>query len=318
MNPVTSTAKQVVAPKPSRMVLASVVSGKLQKPPRVLLYGVEKIGKSTFAAAAPSPIFICAEDGTSELDVARFPEPKTWSEALEAIDILATSDHSYSTLVIDTIDWLEPLCWAHVCSKAGKSDIEAFGFGKGYIAALDEWRVMLSRLERMRDAKRMGIVMLGHSWIKPFKNPEGDDYDRHEMKVHRQSGGLIKEWCDAVLFATYETFTHEKGGRAKGISSGARIVHTERRAAWDAGNRYDLPETMPLDWEAFAEGVANHRPEIPARIAGQIHELLKKADADTAKKVSESMAKVAPNNAAELSRILNKLSAIVNNAENAQ
>jgi len=97
----------------------------------------------------------------------------------------------------------------------------------------------------------MHVVLLAHGWIKGFKNPDGEDYDRYELKLHPKAGGLLKEWCDAVLFANYETLTHETNGRNKGVSTGARVLHTQRRAAWDAKNRYDLPHTIPLSWEAF-------------------------------------------------------------------
>lgn len=303
----------VLAKPPSRMQLGAVVKGKLQKPPRVLLFGVDKIGKSTFAANAPSPIFICAEDGTSELNVERFPEPKTWTETLEAVDVLATSDHPYKTLVIDTLDWLEPLCWAHVCSKGGKPDIESFGFGKGYTAALDEWRALLARLDRVRAVKQMEIILLCHAWIKPFKNPEGDDFDRYELKLHAKTGGLIKEWVDAVLFATFEVFTHSKDGRTKGVSSGARVVHTQRRAAFDSGNRFDLPEVMPLDWSTFADHVASHRPGAPAAIRKQIEQTLTDTPTLEAKVVDGVKAAVqkAGDDAAELARIADKLLGLI-------
>lgn len=312
------------APKPaSRMKLASVVTGKLAKPIRVLVYGIEGVGKSTFGANAPAVIFLGAEDGTSELDVARFPEPRTWVDVLDAITELTTGEHAYQTLAIDTLDWLEPLCWAHVCltmrGKDGKplESIEDAGYGKGYAAALDHWRVLLSMLERLRAQRGMNIVLLAHSWIKSFKNPEGDDYDRHEMKLHAKAGGLLREWSDAVLFATHETYTHERNGRTKGISTGARVLYTQRRASWDAKNRSDLPEVLPLDWQAFADAVAAHRPADPAQLKARIAALLEHADETIKTRVTQALERCG-DNAAELARIENKLAAMTSIKENAQ
>jgi len=260
------TQKPVAAPP--RMSLTKVVSGRIAKPVRVLVWGTEGIGKSTFGASAPSPIFLGAEDGTSELDVARFPEPSTWQDAHDAIAELTNVQHEYKTLVIDTLDWLEPLCWRAVCAKGDRGkrvdSIEELPYGRGYTAALDEWRRLLSAVERLRSSRGMHVVLLAHAWIKPFKNPDGDDFDRYELKLHAKAGGLLKEWCDAVLFANYETLTREANGRSKGVSTGARVLHTQRRAAYDSKNRYDLPETLPLDWHAFIEAVAAHRPADPA------------------------------------------------------
>lgn len=322
--PMQPSKVSALPPKPSgRMSLAKVVKGRLVKPIRVLIYGIEGVGKSMFAAGAPSPIFIGAEDGTSELDVARFPEPLTWADAMEAISELTTAEHDYQTCVIDTLDWLEPLCWAHVCTgkkdKAGKpiTDIEGFGYGKGYTAALDHWRQLTAALERMRNARGLNTVLIGHSWIKAFKNPAGDDFDRYEMKLHAKAGGLLREWCDAVLFATHETLTYESNNRVKGVSSGARVVHTERTAAFDAKNRYDLPDRLPLDWQAFAEAVAAHRPGDPTQLRARIDTLLAlHTEEKLVERVRASVVS-AGDNAAELARIANKLSAVTDQQQQA-
>lgn len=313
----------VPAQMPRTMTLASVKRGRVEKPPRLLLWGVEGVGKSSFAANAPAPIFLAAEDGTAQLDVARFPEPRRWQDALDAVDELTASSHEFRTLVVDTLDWLEPLCWAHVCEKAGLNSVEEAGYGKGYVAALDLWRVFLASLERMRSAKNMGVILLAHSWIKPFKNPEADDYDRFELKLHNKAGGLMKEWCDAVLFARFETFTDKdsKTKRVRGVSTGARVMHTVRTAAYDAKNRYDLPESMPLDYSAFAEAVTARQPADPARLLERIYALLEHADEALRAKVQETVA-AAAGNAAQLARIADRLAARVNikaqEQENAQ
>lgn len=259
---------------PSRMTLKNLITGKQERPVRALLYGVEGIGKSTFGADAPAPIFLGAEDGTSHLDVTRFPMPSSWTEVLDAVKTLTQEEHAFGTLVVDTLDWAEPLLWAHICKRDGQPNVEAYGYGKGYIAAIDEWRIFLAALERLREVRQMHLVLLAHSWIKPFKNPEGEDFDRYELKLHAKAGGLLKEWCDAVLFANYETFAEKdsKTKRVKGVSTGARLIYTGRTAAYDAKNRYSLPESMPLNWADFYAAVRAHRPADPAALAKAITE----------------------------------------------
>lgn len=300
----------------SRMALANVVRGRLSKPIRICVYGVDGIGKSTFAAGAPAPVFIGAEDGTSTIDVARFPEPKTWRELLAALDELEYGEHSYQTVVLDTLDWIEPLCWVqvvgvgkHTRNGALIESIEDFDYGKGFSAALDEWRVALSRLDRLREVKGMHVVLLAHSWIKTFKNPDGEDFDRHEMKLHKSAASLVREWCDVVLFATHEQYTHknDKRARAKGISTGARVLHTQRTAAFDAKNRHNLPDTLPLEYEAFDEAVIAGMPAPPEVLRARIAELLKTADDALRARVQAALDK-SPD-AATLARIANRLSA---------
>jgi hypothetical protein len=172
------------APPTPKLTLARVSKGKVARPLWTHLYGPEGMGKSTFGARAPEPIFIDAEDGTANIDTTRFvfddagrTKPKDWPEVLEAIRTLDREEHPYRTLVLDTVDALEALIWAHICKRDGKTSIEDYGFGKGYVAAVDEWRLLIAALERIR-AKGMNVITLGHSIVKAFHNPEGDDFDR--------------------------------------------------------------------------------------------------------------------------------------------
>jgi len=270
----------MTAPAPSRMTLAAVRGGKLDRPKRILLYGVEKVGKSTFAADTPSPVFLCAEDGTAELDVQRFPQPESWPDACAAIEELIKNESPYKTLVIDTLDWLEPMLWEHICQRDSMRNIEEYGYGKGYVAALTEWRIMLSRLDKLRNVRGTTVMLLAHSWIKPFKNPLGDDYDRFELKLHAKAAGLIKEWCDAVLFARLETFAVKKEGRVRGIASGSRVMHAAPAAAWDAGNRFGLPDSMPLSWDEFIGAASRGAAAIEA-LTAEVHALFAQVDRAT-------------------------------------
>jgi hypothetical protein len=301
---------------PSRMQLSTITRGRVGRPMRVLLYGTEGIGKTTFASNAPAPIFLASEDGTSELDVARFPVPKTWQDVLDAVAELTTAEHDYHTLVVDTLDWLEPIVWAHVVVEARNPKIKSIddiGYNKGYNAAYDVWRVFIAALERLRNVRGMHVVLVAHAWIKTFHNPEGEDFDRYEMKPHKLAAGALKEWSDAVLFAKYETFAHkdDKTKRVRGVSSGARIVHTQRVAAWDAKNRYDLPETLPLDWHAFADAVAARRPVEPRVSRERIEVLLEQADDELRTLVRDTVTK-AGEDAASLARIADRLAAKIN------
>lgn len=269
------------------MGLSSVSRGKIRAPLRVLLYGVEGVGKSTFGAGAPSPIFLGAEDGTGHLDVARFPKPEKFTDALEAVRVLERDPHDYKTLVIDSLDWLEPIIWEHVNRVAGMEDIEAHGYGKGFTKALDRWRELLAALERLR-TRGMNVVTLAHAVIKTFKNPAGEDYDRYTMKLNDKAGGLLKEWSDIVLFANFDAVVLKKEAR-KGKDAG-RVVYTTRKPAYDAKNRHDLPEQVGLSW---AELVAHADPQglkemiqakaakLPAEVVAKVNETLGSAQGAT-------------------------------------
>jgi hypothetical protein len=292
------------------MSLDALVKGKKESPIRALLYGVEGIGKSTFAANAPAPIFIGAEDGTAQLDVVRFPSPENWNDVKEAVRELTSAQHDYRTAVIDTLDWAEPLLWEFICQRDKQTNIEAYGYGKGYTAALDEWRVFVAMLEKLRREQHMNVILVAHSVIKPFKNPEADDFDRYELKLNGKAAGLLKEWCDAVLFANYETFAmpDAKTKRVKGVDSGARIIHTQRRAAYDAKNRYGLPETLPLSWQEFEAATKASAPEESALLLSRIQQNATKLGGEFEKYVQAHLVKNKAN-AAWLAELDNRLKA---------
>jgi hypothetical protein len=289
------------------MMLAGITKGKVQKPPCLVVYGTEGVGKSTFAAGAPSPIFLTTEDGTDQLDVARFPRPETWQDALDAIADLE-GDHSFKTLVVDTLDGLEPLCWAQVCLAAGKKEIDDFDFYRGYLAAVPLWRVFLKRLETLRDKRGMAVVLLAHSVTKKYRNPDDLDFDRRTLAVNDKAAGPIKQWADAVMFARYEEMVHEKSKRTRGVSTGARILHTEWNATWDAKNRYNLPAELPLSWDDFAAAMVEQAPAEVSDLLARIDELLHAVSDEVATKV-RALVKKAGKDSAELARIADKLAA---------
>lgn len=313
----TANGTTVKQPAAARMTLANVVRGKQAKPIRITIYGVEGCGKSTFAANAPNPIFLCSEDGTSHLDVARFPTPRAWADVLEAIRVLTYDEHEFKTLVIDSVDWLEPLCWAQVCAAGGKADIEAFGFGKGYVAALDTWRTFLSRLELLERSRKMNIVLVAHAQIKKVDDPQTGAFDRYRMKLHEKASDLIREWCDAVLFARYETsvVVDSKTHKARGRYTGDRILHTEWSAAFDAKNRYSLPEVLPLDWSEFEAAVKAGSPAVPAKIRAEIESLIPRLAEAEQSKAREVISTWCGDDPQRLSQMLDKTRAKIAIAE---
>lgn len=257
----------------SRMTLDALRRGQRPAPDRILLVGTEGVGKSTFAASAPNPIFIAAEDGVRHLDVASFPEPQSFGDVLAAVATLRNDPHEFRTLVIDTVDWVEPLVWADACRRnkwfddEGNPDIEKPGYGKGYNAAVDDWRRLVVALDGLRSARGMEIILLAHASIKTFSNPSGPDYSRYECKLAKAAAALLREWCDANLFAVHEDFVTEAKGatKSKGFSSGRRVLKTERCAAWDAKNRHGLPEELPLDYAAYAAARDEKTPIVALR-----------------------------------------------------
>ncbi len=234
--------------------MPELVKGKIERPLRVVLYGVEGVGKSSFAALAPNPIFISTEDGTSQLDIARLPLVQDWNSLLNQVAILLKEPHEFQTLVLDSLDWAERLCIDHICQQKQLNTITDLPYGNGYLEVLKQFE----RLQRGLDAlykSGMHIILIAHAQIKTFNNPESENYDRYQLKMIEKVSSLFKQWCDCLLFANFETFVNATGEgfnkRHIAQSFGKRVLYTEHRAAFDAKNRYQLPHTMNLNTDEF-------------------------------------------------------------------
>lgn len=243
-------------------VLAKIKRGGEGLPPRVILAGPEGIGKSTFAAEAPAPLFISQEDGLTGLDHVDRVYPANFGEILGLCDELARAPKSdFQTLAIDTVDWLERSIHSYICTRDGKQGIEDYGYGKGYKVAEQELVGLLTKLDALRHGKKIGIILLSHVHIRTFSDPAGETWDRYEMKGHKGFTGILREWPDACLFATYEVFKQkERGENRERTIGGERVIHTTWSPGWDAKNRLALPETLPLDYGAFAQSVLENSP----------------------------------------------------------
>ncbi len=233
-----------------------IISGKIVKPQKVIIYGPEGIGKSTFASQFPRPLFIDTEGSTGHLEVDRLPRPTSWQMLRQYIKELKADHMDYQTLVIDTADWAERLCEEAVCQANGKASVEDFGYGKGYTYVKEEFGRMLDGLSDLIDAG-MNVVLTAHSIIRKFELPEETGaYDRYELKLGNKAGNqcaaLAKEWADMVLFANYkEIVITSKDGKKK-VSGGQRVMHTLHNPCWDAKNRHGLPEELPFDYGQIA------------------------------------------------------------------
>ena len=235
-----------------------ITKGKRARAQRVVIYGPEGIGKSSLAAQFPDPLFIDTEGSTDNMDVARADKPTSWTMLMNHIAFVKANPTICQTLIIDTIDWAEALALQYICAQHGKSGIEDFGWGSGYTYLIEEIGRLLDRLQELVELG-INVVLTAHAQVKKFTKPdELGGYDRYELKLSNKKtetnvSAKVKEWADMVLFLNYKTYiiTDEKTKKQK-AQGGQRVMQTTHSPSWDAKNRHNLPEELPMDFAGIA------------------------------------------------------------------
>ena len=244
-------------------LLQMVTVGREAQPPRIMVYGSEGVGKSTFAANAPKTVFIQTEDGLSEIDCSKLPLATSFDEVVRQLTAIRDEEHEFGTLALDSLDWLERLIWDRVCQDYGVKCIEKAdgGYGKGYTHALTYWRQVVSLLGEIRAKRKMAIVLLAHAKVERFEDPEHPAYDRYTPRLHKAACSLVCEWVDAVLFAAKRMRIDSATGRAApvGADGGERVLRSNGSPACIAKNRFGLPSEFPLSWPAFMAGLSGNK-----------------------------------------------------------
>ena len=236
--------------------LGGLRQGGRRRTAAILLHGAAGVGKTTLAAGAPDPVCASVEEGLGRLATPAWPIG-SYDDLRAAIRTLLRDEHSFRTLVVDSVDALEPLVWEEACRRGGWDSIEAPGYGKGYIAAAAVWREYLSGLAALREKKRMLVVQIAHSTIRRFDSPDSEPYDRYQIKLQDRAAALLQEQADIVGFLDYrksirkaDVGFNKKVARAEG--TGQRVLYLEERPAFLAKNRYGMPPAIDLPTTAEA------------------------------------------------------------------
>lgn len=256
--------------------LDSITCGTRLRPPRCILLGTEKIGKSEFAARWPKPIFvpIFGEEGIDSIDVPQFPPSRTLSDVFSALETIRSVGNDFETIVIDSASALEPLIFNQLCHSPGGKNGQAVesidgvlgGFHKGYTLAANLWRNITEWLDVLRSEKNMASVIIGHVKVKRFDDPTGESYDQYQFDIDGKAANALYRWSDLILFANTKSIVNKEdigfGKEHKtgiDLTGGARFLYTQKRPAHPGGGRgvYGrLPYELPLDYTAFEAAIA--------------------------------------------------------------
>lgn len=254
----------------------SSLTKPLTKPPQITIVGTPGVGKSSLAALFPKPIFVMAEDGTSVFDSwseedkpTVFPTlPRSNSKEkistkdtlLSQLRALATQDHDFKTLVIDSVTSLHALFEHEVADAYGVDNVAdaAGGFHKGYLVVKEYHQEIKTACDYLRDKKNMAIIFLAHTGVEKIKNrPDAEEYSTYGLDMHKASSPVFVNLVDAVMYLRQDEFikggaTDRKGNvtkLGKIVQTGDRIMVTSgdgRQGYVAAKSRYPMDSEIPV------------------------------------------------------------------------
>jgi hypothetical protein len=239
--------------------LGSLKSTKKQaqeRPPLLVIYGVDGVGKTSLAAEFPSPLYLptAGERAPADIDLATPGTIASMDDLWGVVGELLTTEHDFKTLIVDSLDGIEPLIWARTCARIGAVSIDdnsqgsPAGFGRGFREADVEWGEYLDALSDLADVG-ITVVQLAHPGIVQFNSPISDPYSRYEIKLNKRAAALVREKADVVAFVNYrvslvkadvgnkKTVTHAEGGNE-------RNIHLNEKAGFVAKNRFSMPDSL--------------------------------------------------------------------------
>jgi hypothetical protein len=239
--------------------MSKIIKGVQPGPRRTVIYGGPGVGKSTWAASAPTPIFVPTEDGVRDIAVDKYPVANTLDEFEENLKDLAQNNlGDYKTLVIDGLDWLESLVHRKLCEEDGVDSIEKYGkgYGRGYAAAAERFAGLLRKLSWFT-GKGLHVVCICHDKVVKVVDTENPEYDRLTIRLHDKAGAKVIEWADEVFAFRSKIVVEEgeRGARAKGGK--IREIRCNNTPAVLAKNRLSMPDAipqvMPKGWDEYAK-----------------------------------------------------------------
>lgn len=228
-----------------------ITKGVQKMPRKVIIYGPPKLGKSTLAGATKSALMIPTEDRVAHIKCDKTPVVQKYSEIMDVFNFLLTEKkHPYKRVIVDSLDWLEPILHRHICESKGFKTITddhnketAFQKGLKY-HAVEGWKTFLHNCDVLRE-NGFDVIIVAHSHTITVNPPTSDSYDKSVLKIDKNALSVIEEWADVIAFYTQEIFvkTDDKSLSKKGkaVSANRRILHLSGESpAMINGNSFGL------------------------------------------------------------------------------
>lgn len=235
----------------------------------IFSYGPSGVGKTSLWAHMPRPMFIVdpQEEGIEDLvEFGQAPEPaaptvivENFEKCLEELYEVAGGKYDINSLILDSATGFEKLCFQYHCEQFFEGDWSKGGFYAFQQgpknAAKTDWPRFLDACDMVRRAG-INVVLIGHSQVKPYSNPEGPDYDQFLPYLDKETWQQTHRWAKAVIFYNHNVGMEKQGLKTKPKSGAVdRFLYTTHSATYAAKNRWGLEPAIDAGTsgeEAFA------------------------------------------------------------------
>jgi hypothetical protein len=264
-------------------ILQNVTTGVSSTGIRMIIAGVEKMGKTTFSSGAPAALLVPLEVGYAGVNVAKTPMLQTYEEVLaflfEVTQLAQRGQFPYKTIIFDSATALERHIHDYVLRldptyKAGESKTATMesahgGYGKGYTLANSILDGLLKQFDMLAVNAGINIVLTCHVFSSKITDPTVGEYDSWDLLLHSPKNQktygkreLLTQWADVIGFLYDPVFlvTAVKSNMTRAMSQNkGRILGLSRTPAYTAGNRFGIigeisvPAPPANGWNAFAE-----------------------------------------------------------------
>lgn len=217
----------------------------------LLLYGREKIGKTTWLSSFPDALFLTTEPGTKGLRIFEYNADdggcRTWEHIRAAVALLETNPNRFRTVVIDTADRAYDLCMDYVCralgiDHPGESADGRKDFGKSWKEVKKEFANIVHRILQTG----RGLAFTSHAKEETFRSRGGDEFVRIHPTMSGQARGVVEALVDLFFYAEYMRAPDGTPRRVL-ITEGDELVWAGHRRIENAdGELIRLPRLVPM------------------------------------------------------------------------
>jgi hypothetical protein len=250
---------------------------------RIVIAGLEKMGKTTLTSLMPTPLLVPLEVGYGGVNVAKTPMLQSLAQLMqlmgEIMQLAQQGQFPYRTIIFDSATALERQIHDAVIRRdpafreGSKKTITMEsahgGYGKAYTLANEEFESFLKLCDQLAVYAGINIVLTCHVFASKMMDPTSGEYDSWDLLMHSPKNmktygkrEMITQWADLIGFLYEPVFVSKADNMTRAVSQNkGRVIGLSRTPGYVAGNRYgvvgelSIPPIPANGWNIVAHAI---------------------------------------------------------------